>query len=130
MKVMEGIRGKRGVTLNVQLIDLLSILDEPISDAEKDAKIQSYIENLRAFDSRYKEAAARGPMARYEFAIDVGLTTLPSLNDQQRANVKAVIMNSITDLSVCDKELMEEKLRRIGIDPRRLFYFSSKFSKN
>ena len=29
MKLMDGIQGKKGVTLNVQLVDLLSILDEP-----------------------------------------------------------------------------------------------------
>lgn len=71
MKIMDGIRGKRGVTLNIQLVELLSILDEPISDAEKDAKIQRYIDSLRTIDSRFREAKEKGPMARFDFAIGI-----------------------------------------------------------
>ena len=106
MKLMDGIQGKKGVTLNVQLVDLLSILDEPISDAEKDQKIERYIALLKNLDARMKEASAKGPMARYDFAISVATQTIPGIDDETKLKLKTVIMNSVRDLSVCDRELM------------------------
>ena len=43
--------------------------------------------------------------------------TIPNVSDENKATLKSIIMNSITDLSVCDKEGMEEKLSRAGLDP-------------
>ncbi len=117
MKLMDGVQGKKGVTLNGQLVDLLSILDEPISDAEKDQKIERYIALLKNLDARMKEASAKGPMARYDFAISIATQTIPGIDDETKLKLKTVIMNSVRDLSVCDRELMEERLKASGLDP-------------
>ena len=115
MKIMDNVQGTKGITLNLQLVELMNILDGPGSKEEKDAKIQSYLDNLRDIDARYKEASSKGTMSRYEFAINEAVKGIEGLNDEQKALLKNALMQSIPDLSVCDKEVMEQRLISLGL---------------
>ena len=117
MKLMDNVQGTKGITLNLQLVELLSILDEPGSPEEKDAKIQSYIDNLREIDRKYTEATERGSASRYEFAIDEAILSIEGISDEQRVLLKNTLLQSLPDLSICDKELMEQRLSGIGFNP-------------
>ena len=60
MKLLESIRCKKGITLNSQLIDLLSILDEDMPREEQDRKIIEYIRKLEVRQTQYREAKSKG----------------------------------------------------------------------
>ena len=53
MKLLENFHGTKGITLNVQLAELLSILDEDISKEEQDKKIIEYIQMIRETSEKY-----------------------------------------------------------------------------
>ena len=64
MKLLESIDCEKGITLNSQLVDLLSILDENISQEHQDKKIKEYIENLRQKVEENTAMSSRGAGAR------------------------------------------------------------------
>ena len=118
MKLMEDYPGKKGITLNLQLVELLSILDEQISEQEKDERIQKYIDNLRKSDESISEIEKQGTMARYSFVVNEAISSLGNLSSEQQELLKNIIMQSIPDLSVCDKSVMQQRIESAGIDKK------------
>ena len=52
-KLLDSVDCKKGITLNSQIVDLLSILDKDISIEEQNAQITEYIKSLRQMQTEY-----------------------------------------------------------------------------
>ncbi len=116
MKLLESIPCKKGITLNVQLVDLLSILDEPISQEEQDKKIIEYIENLRIKERENSEASEKGMTARYSYILDEIIAAPEGMSEDDKKELKSVYLSSVLDFSVCDKKKMLQILEQNGFD--------------
>lgn len=116
MKLLESIPCKKGITLNVQLVDLLSILDEPISQEEQDKKIIEYIENIRIKERENAEASEKGIESRYSYVLDEIIETPEGMSEEDKKRLKSVYLSSVLDFSVCDKKKILQILEQNGFD--------------
>lgn len=114
MKLLDNVRGTKGITLNAQLVTVLSILDEDIPKEEQDKKIIEYIQVLKEADEKYGKLT--GSIKHKTFVDDV-ISRVEGITEEQRESLKELYMGSLKDLSVCNKSEMEEKLKNIGLDP-------------
>ena len=114
MKLLENFHGTKGITLNVQLVELLSILDEDISREEQDQKIIEYIQMIRETSEKY--ASLTGSNRYLVFVEDV-INRVENITDEQRQTLKSIYMSSLRDLSVCNKQVMQTRLQENGLDP-------------
>lgn len=114
MKLLEDFHGTKGITLNVQLVELLSILDEDISREEQDKKIIEYIQMIRETSEKY--ASLTGSNRYLVFVEDV-INRVENITDEQRQTLKSIYMSSLRDLSVCNKQVMQTRLQENGLDP-------------
>lgn len=115
MKLLESIPCKKGITLNSQLVDLLSILDENIPKEEQDKKIEEYISNLRDLENRYKEAVNSGK--KYEFSVNTVIDNAKGISEDDKKKLKEIYLGHLSDLSVCDKSKMMKVLEENGLNP-------------
>ena len=114
MKLLENYHGTKGITLNVQLVELLSILDEDISREEQDKKIIEYIQMIRETSEKY--ASLTGSNRYLVFVEDV-ISRVEGLTEEQKQILKNIYMSSLRDLSVCNKQVMQTRLQENGLDP-------------
>ena len=119
-KVLNAIKVKKGITLNSQLVDLLSILDKDIPQEEQDKEINEYLENLRQIQEEYKKAKesakVKGIAELYKFIIDKTIDSIEGISPKQKEELKGIYMSSIGDMSIFDTEQMEQKLLEDGFD--------------
>lgn len=115
MKLLESIPCKKGITLNSQLVDLLSILDEDIPKEEQDRKIEEYLSNLRDLENRYKEAVNSGK--KYEFSVNTVIDNAKGISEEDKEKLKGIYLGNLSDLSVCDKTKMMKILEENGLNP-------------
>ena len=106
---------KKGITLNSQLVDLLSILDENIPKEEQDKKIEEYISNLRDLENRYKDAVNSGK--KYEFSVNTVIDNAKGISEDDKKKLKEIYLGHLSDLSVCDKSKMMKVLEEKGLNP-------------
>ena len=87
-KVLNAIKVKKGITLNSQLVDLLSILDKDIPQEEQDKEINEYLENLRQIQEEYKKAKesakVKGIAELYKFIIDKTIDSIEGISPEQK----------------------------------------------
>ena len=114
MKLLENVHGTKGITLNAQLVKVLSILDEDIPKEEQDRKIMEYIKVLKEANEKYGDIS--GGKKHKTFVEDV-INHVDGISEEERKSLIEIYMNSLNDLSVCDKSKMQEKLKENGLDP-------------
>lgn len=119
MKLFESISNEKGVTLNSQLVDLLSIIDdEQLTQKQQNRKIIEYISKLRERNNgleQYKKQYG-DDLGKIRFLLDTILDEMPgSFSNEQRKNIKEIYLDSVTDLSIFNTEKMKEKLKEAGI---------------
>jgi hypothetical protein len=91
-KLLESINCKKGITLNSQIVDLLSILDKETSIEEQNAQITKYIENLRQKQTEYYEAKQKGVSEQYKFIIDTVIDSIDSVPSDRIDEIKQLTM--------------------------------------
>ena len=80
-KLLESVDCKKGITLNSQLVDLLSILDNTnISIEEQDKQIIKYIEDLKQLQIEYHNAKEKGRSEQYKLLIDKVLNSIDDIS--------------------------------------------------
>ena len=106
----------KGITLNPQLVDLLSIIDEDIPEAEQDAKISKYISDLRDRQERFAEVKnTRNRFLMFKFRLNEAMKSLP-LSDRSKKRLEEVYMGALPSLDVCDADKMKKHLQRNVLD--------------
>jgi len=116
MKLFESISCSKGITLNSQIVDLLSIIDdEELSIEEQDNKIVEYvtnlqdrINNLKSYIEEYRESG------RARFILNDIVGILPfELNDKQREDICQIYLDAFKNSIVADtKEIKEELIKK------------------
>ena len=115
MKLLENINCEKGITLNSQLVDLLSILDKSeLSEEEKNIEIEKYIAELEDIQERFNEACKSNN--KYQFMVNDVISGIEGLESEQIEKLKNIYVSSISDLSTCNKEKMEKILKENGFD--------------
>ena len=114
MKLLENFHGTKGITLNVQLAELLSILDEDISKEEQDKKIIEYIQMIRETSEKYGSLTGTD---RYSVFVEDVISRVEGLTEEQKQILKSIYISSLRDLSVCNKQVMQTRLQENGLDP-------------
>lgn len=117
-KLIESINCENGITLNSQIVDLLSILDKDISFQEQDMQITEYIENLRQMQLDYDKAKEKGEIERYRFIIDKIVGTIAEIPADRIDEIKQLYLASIADMSLFTPSQMKGRLIASGFDPR------------
>ena len=115
-KLLESVDCKKGITLNSQIVDLLSILDKDISIEEQNAQITEYIESLRQMQTEYYKAKEKGRSEQYRFIIDKVVDSIDEIPADRIDEIKQLYLASITDMSLFDPNQMEHKLIESGFD--------------
>lgn len=133
MKLFESISNLKGITLNSQLVDLLSIIDDDsLTKDEQDKTITEYIaelkhridlleENKKPYVETYGESMSR-TICILESIID----DIPGdITPEQRKKVKDIYLDVIRthskneskpDFSIVDSELMRKRVAELRID--------------
>jgi len=114
MKLLENFHRTKGITLNVQLVELLSILDEDISKEEQDKKIIEYIQMIRETSEKYGSLTGTD---RYSVFVEDVISRVEGLTEEQKQILKNIYISSLRDFSVCNKQVMQTKLQENGLDP-------------
>lgn len=115
MKLLQSLDCEKGITLNSQLIDLLSILDENISPEEQDKKIQEYISNLEKRQAEYIEAASHDVGTRYKYLVETTIDANVSLSFVQREQLKRLYLANLSN--ICDSNKIQQILQANGFEP-------------
>ena len=116
MNLINSIDCLKGITLNSQLVDLLSILDEQsLSIEEQDKRITEYIEKLQETVIGTTNAEKNGK--RVLFILDSIINNNTDIPQQQKEIVKQLYISNIRDFSICDTPKMKEILAQNGISP-------------
>ena len=106
----------KGITLNSQLVDLLSIIDEDIPESEKDKKILVYLRNLNKRTEKYKDLKMKGNRIKmFRYMLNEALSKIPGLTDYERKVVEKLYIDSIPSLGLCDASEMRKKLSERGL---------------
>lgn len=106
---------EKGITLNPQLVDLLSILDEKIPNDEQNKKINEYIENLRKMDQKYNEAKSKGTLEQVKFMIDTAIDSI-NYDSDKKDKLKQIFYDSFEDNTIFMQDKMKQKLMENGFD--------------
>lgn len=114
LKLLESINCEKGITLNSQIVDLLSILDKDISIEEQNAQITEYIESLRKMQTEYYEAKEKGTAER--FIIYKVVDSVDEIPADRIDEIKQLYLASIADMSLFNPNQMEHKLIESGFD--------------
>lgn len=109
-KLLDSVDCKKGITLNSQIVDLLSILDKDISIEEQNAQITEYIKSLRQMQTEYYEAKQKGRSEQYRFIIDKVVDSIDEIPEDRIDEIKQLYLASIVDMSLFDSNQMEHKL--------------------
>lgn len=115
-KLLDSVDCKKGITLNSQIVDLLSILDKDISIEEQNAQITEYIKSLRQMQTEYYEAKQKGRSEQYRFIIDKVVDSIDEIPEDRIDEIKQLYLASIVDMSLFDSNQMEHKLIENGLD--------------
>ncbi len=117
MKLFESINSPKGITLNNQLIDLLSIIDDDqLSVQEQNLKINEYIENLRAKKEKKEQFVELYEQEGFpRFLLDDFLSKI-ELSDEDRGKIKDIYLSAFKDLSIIDTDRMKQVLNQNGCD--------------
>ena len=85
MKLLENIGCEKGITLNSQLVDLLSIIDNKnLTEEQQNDAIVNYINNLKVIQEKYEKANSNGVYAKYKFFIQNAISSMNRLQCQGR----------------------------------------------
>ena len=115
MRLLESLDCKKGITLNSQLVDLLSIIDESIPPEEQDKKIQDYIASLEKRQNEYIEASEQGVGARHKYLVDATIDANESLSPEQREQIKSLYLSNLGN--IYDSSKMQQILQSSGFEP-------------
>lgn len=115
-KLLDSVDCKKGITLNSQIVDLLSILDKDISIEEQNAQITEYIKSLRQMQTEYYEAKQKGRSEQYRFIIDKVVDSIDEIPEDRIDEIKQLYLASIVDMSLFDSNQMEHKLIENDLD--------------
>lgn len=114
MKLLSSIKCPKGITLNSQLVDLLSILDDnTISRDEQDARITTYIADLVAVEKTYKSLATEAE--RGSFIINKIVKDL-KLPENFQYKLKQLYLDANKDKTIFDLDKLNELLLANGFD--------------
>lgn len=117
MKLLENIDCKKGITLNIQLVDLLLILDDnSLTVEQQNQKIENYINELRNRQDRYNEASSKGAFEKYQFLLEDVISSISGLSPEHSERLKDIYLSNIADLSVCNAQKMIQILTENGFD--------------
>jgi len=131
MKLFESINSQKGITLNNQLIDLLSIIDDDqLSAQEQNLKINEYIENLRVKNERKEQLIELyGQEGLPRFLLDDFLSKI-ELSDEDREKIKEIYLSAFKDLSIIDTDRMKQVLNQNGCDEHIADYILRAIKEN
>ena len=105
----------KGITLNSQITDLLSILDEDISESAKDKKIVAYISSLKEREEKINELRAKGRIELLKYMLNEALGQIPGLTNYEKRAVERIYIDSLPTLEVCDAKKIGDKLSDRGL---------------
>ena len=115
MKLLENIHCEKGITLNSQLVDLLSIVDDrSLTEDEQNAAIEKYINDLKTMQEKYNFAISNG--AKHSFLIENVISSIRGLSDDSKEMLKDIYLSHTENLTVCNKEKMTQALKKEGFD--------------
>ena len=103
----------KGITLNSQLTDLLSIIDMDIPQESQDRMIETYISDLESRQNGYLEASSRGSAARYEYIISTILEKNPALSVEDKEKIKGIYLDNLSQ--ICSPDVLQNALTTAGI---------------
>lgn len=115
-KILSSIKCEKGITLNSQIVDLLSILDKKISIEEQNTQITEYIENLRKMQTEYYEVKQKDISEQYRFIINKVVDSIDEIPKDRINEIKQLYLKSIDDMSLLNPNQMEHKLIENGFD--------------
>ena len=115
-KLLESINCEKGITLNSQIVDLLSILDKDLSLEEQNTQITEYIESLKKMQTEFYEAKEKGTAEQYRFIIDKVVESINEIPSEKIDEIKQLYLASIADMSLLEPSQMEHKLIESGFD--------------
>ena len=105
MKLLENIGCEKGITLNSQLVDLLSIIDNKnLTEEQQNDAIVNYINNLKVIQEKYEKANSNGVYAKYKFFIQNAISSIK------------IYLSNAKDLIVCNRDKMIQILQKEGFD--------------
>ncbi len=115
-KLLDSVNCKKGITLNSQIVDLLSILDKEIPIEEQNAQIMEYIENLKQIQIEYHEAKQKGTYVKYRFVMNKVIDAIDSVPSDRIDEIKQLYLKSIADMSLFSPDEMKNKLIENGFE--------------
>ena len=117
MKLLENIGCEKGITLNSQLVDLLSIIDNKnLTEEQQNDAIVNYINNLKVIQEKYEKANSNGVYAKYKFFIQNAISSMNGLSDENRERLEKIYLSNAKDLIVCNRDKMIQILQKEGFD--------------
>lgn len=120
MKLFESIDNVKGITLNSQIVDLLSIIDDQeLTVEQQDEKIIEYVSKLQERMNKKDEYIDKygTELGKVRFLVETIIDEMPGdFSAEQRDAIKNIYLSSMADLSIVDTEKMKEKLRASQID--------------
>ncbi len=115
-RLMKDISCSKGITLNSQLVDLLSILDEDIPQEKQNAKINKYISTLRDRWQRYEEVkSTKNRFLMFKFRLNE-ITKDMNLSERSRKRLEEVYIGALPSFDVFDSEKMKKLLSKNVLD--------------
>lgn len=117
MRLLENINCEKGITLNSQLVDLLSILDDKnLTIEQQNQEIERYLSELKNREEKYLEASDKGDLEKNIYLLEDTISSIPGISSVYSEKLKNIYLSNISDLSVCNKEKMIQILGDNGFD--------------
>lgn len=105
----------KGITLNAQLVDLLSIIDnKEYSKEQQDEQIIKYIEELKHRQSEYLTAKSNGTGER--LYLQKAIESINGLSNEQMQGLQELYESSFNGMKICNNEYMNQLLEKNGFD--------------
>lgn len=139
----------KGITLNQQLVDLLSIIEDNPETSVQVRKINEYIENLRKRIESLKEVKTSAKedaqksgkdekgtkkditIAEYKFLIDQAIDNLPiHISEDKIELLKNFYFENALNLNICNREEMLSQLQKLGFDDKLSEEINDSVQKN
>lgn len=115
MKLLESIDCVKGITLNSQLVELLSIVDNNSYTIEQqNEQIKKYIEDLGTRESKYLEAKSNKKAEI--FVLREVISSIRGLSIEQMQKLQELYQSAFSGMKICDYEYTSQLLEKNGFD--------------
>ena len=111
MNFIRDIQCEKGITLNSQLVDLLSILDKDIPESEQNQQITEYINSLKQRAYEHEKSKQQGIQSRYKYVLDLVFESIEDISPERKNIVKKIYEENLESLNLCDAKKMKDLLK-------------------